>query len=255
MTARAFDHAVVVVDDLDLAAATFQSLGFNTSPEMRHSEELGTSNRLMLFQRTFIELLAIRTSTPVNRPFRDHLAAHGEGLLMCGLATKTEATDVATLRAAAVEAELMPLGTRSVPLPDGRTALAEFRCWYTAPPGPPGLMLFGTHHYRPEALWVPQWQDHPNGARDVRSVQLHVPDLPAHLGYVLAALGTDLQRTRSGWRALLGNDVDYSLRPLLNGGSPAVVTVHVAERVLAPRGGVVHGIQLDLMPVPVLELA
>ncbi len=76
---------MIVVNDLDDAADRFERLGFNTT-QVSHHESLGTSNRLIVFPHTYIELISIREPTPANQFLRNSLAI-GEGLWRVALHT------------------------------------------------------------------------------------------------------------------------------------------------------------------------
>ncbi|HET7133675.1 MAG TPA: VOC family protein, partial [Gammaproteobacteria bacterium] len=68
------DHAVIVVRDLDAAAARFRELGFTLTPRGFHS--IGSQNHCIMFGSTYLELLAAITA----HPWLDYYRAFGEGL-------------------------------------------------------------------------------------------------------------------------------------------------------------------------------
>ena len=72
----AIDHAVIAVRDLDPAAADFRALGFTLTPRGHHS--IGSQNHCIMFESTYIELLA----APVVHPWLDYYRRLGEGLAM-----------------------------------------------------------------------------------------------------------------------------------------------------------------------------
>ncbi len=73
------DHCVVIVDDLAQAAETYARLGFMVSPLGRHDAEMGTGNRIILFERDYLELLGVLRPTHFNREV-GQLAEMREGI-------------------------------------------------------------------------------------------------------------------------------------------------------------------------------
>ena len=71
------DHAVVVVRDLDQAAANWQRLGFTVSPRGTHSAKMGTGNYTIMLDPDYIELLGVLVETEHNAPTRAMLAKRG----------------------------------------------------------------------------------------------------------------------------------------------------------------------------------
>ena len=67
------DHAVVVVKDLDAAAANWKRLGFTISPRGTHSAHMGTGNYTIMLGEDYIELLGVLDATEHNAPSRAFL--------------------------------------------------------------------------------------------------------------------------------------------------------------------------------------
>ena len=64
------DHAVVVVKDLDAAAANWKQLGFTISPRGTHSAHMGTGNYTIMLGEDYMELLGVLNATEHNAPSR-----------------------------------------------------------------------------------------------------------------------------------------------------------------------------------------
>ena len=64
------DHAVVVVGDLDKAAATWKALGFTLSPRGTHSAHMGSGNYTIMLDPDYIELLGVLVPTEYNAATR-----------------------------------------------------------------------------------------------------------------------------------------------------------------------------------------
>src|SRR5215510_16485239 len=74
------DHAVVVVKDLDAAAANWKQLGFTISPRGTHSAHMGTGNYTIMLGEDYMELLGVLNATEHNAPARAFLDKRGEGI-------------------------------------------------------------------------------------------------------------------------------------------------------------------------------
>ena len=74
------DHAVVMVADLDKAAANWKRLGFTVSPRGTHSAKMGSGNYTIMLDPDYIELLGVLAETEHNAPARAFLARRGEGI-------------------------------------------------------------------------------------------------------------------------------------------------------------------------------
>src|SRR3954465_10360928 len=114
------DHAVVMVRDLDQAAANWKRLGFNISPRGPHSAKMGSGNYTIMLDPDYIELLGVLAETEHNAPARAFLAKRGEGIERIASTAVDSAAGAEEIRARGYE----PLGPtdfeRPVTLPDGR---------------------------------------------------------------------------------------------------------------------------------------
>ena len=162
-------------------------MGFTVAPLMCHP--FGTGNRLVMFQRDFIELMGIvRPEALAGSGLRRKSMlddGHHGALDICFLSTAM-AEDHARLEAQGL-AEGQPYHVlRPVTLPDGRETAAEFDVVWATAPAPHVGALFCQQHV-PEALWVPDWQAHANGATGIASLAV-IADDPARLAERLAAI-------------------------------------------------------------------
>ena len=71
------DHAVVVVSDLDKAAANWKRLGFTVSPRGTHSAKMGSGNYTIMLDPDYIELLGVLVETEHNNPTRKFIDRRG----------------------------------------------------------------------------------------------------------------------------------------------------------------------------------
>jgi catechol 2,3-dioxygenase-like lactoylglutathione lyase family enzyme len=166
------DHAVVMVRDLDAAAASWKRLGFTLSPRGTHSAHMGTGNYTMMLDPDYIELLGVLTPTEHNAPARAMLEKH-EGIERVAFTAVDAAAGADEIRARG----LAPIGPtdfeRPVTMPDGSLSAAKFRTflWPTAE-APAGMRIFACQHKTRETVWIPELMKHANGARRLRQVLL-----------------------------------------------------------------------------------
>jgi hypothetical protein len=117
------DHVAHCVPDLDAAAAVFEELGFAVSPLSAHltpAGPAGTSNRCVMLEEGYIELLAPRPDrglrlacfgTPDAAAEHARLAAHGfEPHPVLELSRKINKKDLARFKVVRPAAQAMPEG-------------------------------------------------------------------------------------------------------------------------------------------------
>ena len=171
-----FDHALILVGDLEDGNARMRRLGFRPTPKGVHSAHMGTANyTIMLSDMTYFEVIGVISPTPSNQDMRTMLE-RDEGLL--GFAVKTD--DAATLNE-----ELAPSGavdggvlafSRPVELPSGMTE-AAFSVVNFKPEKTLGLRMFACTHHTPHAVWREDYLEQPNGVSGVSAVIGEVPDV------------------------------------------------------------------------------
>ncbi|MEM9046149.1 MAG: VOC family protein [Pseudomonadota bacterium] len=192
MTApRSFDHIVVVVRDLDAAAARYEALGFTLTPRAQHPDHMGTSNRLAQFaNQTFIELLEIdrpETCAPHGDTFfsfgqhaQSFLSEGEEGMAMMVFAGQNAPTDAADFAEAGFGAFAPFDFGRKATLPDGEIVEVGFSLAYALPPGLGRVGFFTCHNHFPQNFWKPAFWEHANGATGMTEIYLCVSDPEAH---------------------------------------------------------------------------
>lgn len=170
---RNIDHVVHAVDDLDEAASAYESLGFSVTPRADHP--FGTSNRLVVLQDTYVEIVCV--SDPKRIPsagfaagVTSRLRERGSGISHVVLSSSDPASDLA---------ELGPLATgeifsfsRPAPQLDGTEVKASFECTFAK--GTDDLGMFLCRHVAPSAVWNESNQWHPNRALHIEELTLPV---------------------------------------------------------------------------------
>lgn len=169
------DHLLIVVGDLDRAAATYRRLGFTLSPRAVHSAHMGTANHTIMLERDYFELLTVLAPTPANAKWRQALG-DGEGLAGLAAATSSAAAAGAAWRDAGFAASDILAFARGVERADGIRMEARFEV-VTLPDGAvPAMSIFACAQLTRDAVWLPELLKHPNTARAIRKLAITTPD-------------------------------------------------------------------------------
>lgn len=181
------DHLVLAVRDLDAAAKCYERLGFQVGARNRHP--WGTENRLIQFDRCFIELITV--ASPADIPphgekrfsfgafVRDYLEER-EGIAMLVLASDNALADARRFEKMGIGAVEPFFFERTGRRPDGTTALVAFTLAFAVNNQAPRAGFFVCQHHFPENFWDPSFQRHSNAIRSIMSVEMTAPDPSAH---------------------------------------------------------------------------
>jgi glyoxalase-like protein len=169
------DHLLVVVSDLDRAAATYWRLGFTLSPRALHSAHMGTANHTIMLERDYFELLGVLAPTEANVRWRGALA-HGEGLAGFAAATSSAAAAGAAWRKAGFAASEILAFSRAVERADGIRMEARFEIVALPAEAVPAMSIFACAQLTRDAVWLPELLNHPNTARAIRKLSIATPD-------------------------------------------------------------------------------
>jgi len=189
---RRLDHLVVCVRDLEQAAQSWRTLGFNLTPTGVHP--FGTSNRLAMFGKNFLEVLAVTdaAAVPPAAPGQFSFAAHNqdflstaEGMSMLALHSADAHADAARFSANHIGAYAPFDFGRDAVLPGGGTARVAFSLAFATDPAMPGIAFFTCQQrHPPELFWKPEYQHHPNGALRVTEVVMSAPEPAEHRAFL-----------------------------------------------------------------------
>jgi hypothetical protein len=145
------DHLGHFVPDLDAAAAVWEKLGFKVTPTSVHQvsgKPAGTSNRCVMLEEGYLELLAPTLDTPNAQRVRDRMKLFVGVHLAC-LGTPDAAAEQRRLADHGFEPEPVVRLQRNIETGDS----VEFRVVYV----PPGKMPEGRvqycEHLTPEHVW------------------------------------------------------------------------------------------------------
>ncbi len=169
------DHAVIMVGDLDKAAANWKRLGFTVSPRGTHSAKMGSGNYTIMLDPDYIELLGVLAETEHNAPARAFLAKR-EGIERMAFTAVDSTAGAEEIRGRGFE----PLGPtdfeRPVTMPDGSTSAAKFRIFqWPVAEAPGGLRIFACQHKTRETVWIPELMKHANGAKRLKQTLVVSP--------------------------------------------------------------------------------
>ena len=169
------DHCVILVRDLDAAAATWRQLGFTLSPRGYHSAHMGTANHTIMLQHDYFELLGVVAPTEQNARFREEIA-RGEGLSAVALQTDDADAAYAEIRGMGIAAGDVVAFSRPVDLPSGGKGEAAFRVTNFPEDLLPGMHLFVCGHLTRDTVWIPELLVHPNGAQGLAALVMVCTD-------------------------------------------------------------------------------
>ena len=168
------DHVAHFVPDLGAAARLAESVGFVVTPESAHRAQgapAGTSNRCIMLEAGYIEILAPTLDTPNAQRVRNHMARY-DGVHLACFGTPDAEAEHRRLAAHGFDPE--PVVSLERTLDDGETV--RFKVVYV----PPGMMPEGrvqyVQHLTPEQIWRPQHLKHTNGVLGLSAVYVAASD-------------------------------------------------------------------------------
>ncbi|WP_459616973.1 VOC family protein [Bordetella sp. 2513F-2] len=195
-----FDHAVVMVRDrLDELAPHFERQGFVLSEKSVHN--LGSCNRLIALESTYIELLGWPPGAP---PARKEIADSPFGLEALVFRTYDAEATYQRLRAAGFAVNPVQELTRPARLGD-QTVQARFHTVRFAEQPIPGIRMYFCRHLTPECVWMPELMAHPNGARRILRIDARAAQAQAVAERLAQVVDVPAAAAAGGWDLPLGN--------------------------------------------------
>jgi hypothetical protein len=232
---RGLDHIVVAVRDLTAAGRAWEALGFTVTPENRHP--WGTINRLVQLDGFFVELLAIGDESLIDEPDADALSfgafnrdflKTGEGASMLVAESKDPAADREAFEHLGLHVYAPFSFERTATFKDGSTGKVGFDLTFLTDPLLPDLAFFTCRNRYPDMFWNADFQNHANGASQIRAVYFVSQDPSDHHEFLggftgqremrATSLGLDVVTPRGkicvlnpdAWRYLAGDDAEVS---------------------------------------------
>ena len=219
------DHVMIVVRDLDRAAAIYEGLGFRVIDGGRHTG-MGTCNRIVRFGLDYLELLGVYSEEEAarfdsRRAIMDFLRT-GEGAFTYALAVRGLAADVPAHE------------DRERKRPDG--TVLRWRTGYQNLMGQQPVRPFLIEWQEPDSDLLARYQregeagGHPNGAAAWSGITVGVPDVAA---------------ARAAYREMLGGQpAGVTLEP---GSGIRRLTIQTTGEPRLIPGPEACGVQLDLV--------
>lgn len=149
------DHVAHFVPDLAAAARDLEKLGLVVTPESAHRTQhgpAGTSNRCLMLEAGYVEILAPTLDTPNAQRVRDRMQRY-VGMHLCCFGTPDPAAEHARLAAHAFEPE--PLVHLARNLQDGTPV--RFSVVYVPPAKMPEGRIQYCEHHTPAEMWRRDW--------------------------------------------------------------------------------------------------
>ncbi len=169
------DHVAHFVPDLEAAGALLERLGFAPTPVSQHQVSgapAGTSNRCLMLEAGYVEILAPTHDTPNARRVRGHMARYA-GIHLACFGTPDAQGEHQRLLAHGFEPDpVVPLARSTA---DGQL---RFNVVYVPAAAMPEGRVQYCEHLTPELLWKDGAVRHPNGAKGLADVYV-VADDPA----------------------------------------------------------------------------
>lgn len=170
------DHVAHFVPDLGAAARVAESLGFKVTPESAHRAQgapAGTSNRCIMLEEGYIEILAPTLDTPHARRVRDYMARYAGVHLACFGSPQAEAEH---RRLGEHGFEPDPLVSLERTLEGG--GKVRFKVVYVPPAKMPEGRVQYVEQLTPEAIWTEANLAHASGVTALKAIYV-VADDPA----------------------------------------------------------------------------
>jgi hypothetical protein len=162
-----FDHLVVMGRDrMESASDIFTSLGFSLSPISKHN--LGSSNRLAVFDSSYLEVLGWEAnSTPTRKEIAD------EPFGLNALVFRTTNADACHQHLVNQGFAPNPIQDLSRPVKFGNeTGEAKFRTIRFASQPISGLRIYFCEHLTPEYIWREDYMTHPNQMGGISEIEI-----------------------------------------------------------------------------------
>jgi len=235
------DHLVILVSDLDLAAADYERLGFAVTLGGEHADGL-TRNALIPFEDgSYFELVTfLNPEDPTDNVWGWRGFLPREGLIDYCVASDDLEADVSRLQSLGFGVDGPDHGGRR--LPDG----VEIR-WRSARIRQEGRLLpFLIEDVTPRELRVPgePAAEHPNGATGVARLEISTPDVKEAAASLAMLLETD-----TGASLQLGCSVLSPVVTEEEGAAPGLLAVQLAGEPgssLEPDPLLAHGVRIRI---------
>lgn len=170
------DHVAHFVPDLGAAALLARSLGFAVTPESAHRAQgapAGTSNRCLMLEEGYIEILAPTLDTPNAARVRSRMARY-DGVHLACFGTPDAEAEHRRLAGHGFDPE--PLVSLERTLDDGSSV--RFKVLYVPPERMPEGRIQYVQQLTPQVIWTSGSLRHDNGIVGLKAVYVVAENPP-----------------------------------------------------------------------------
>ena len=170
------DHISHFVPDLEAAGRLLEALGFVVTPvsvQQVNGTPIGASNRCVMLEEGYLEILTPTMDTPHAARMRASMARYSGVHLAC-LGTPDAPAEHRRLEAHGFSPQ--PLVDLARPVDGGNTV--RFNVARPAPESMPEGRIQYVQQMTPEHIWLPQYVSHANGVKSLRAVYVVADDVP-----------------------------------------------------------------------------
>ena len=180
------NHVGMAIRDLSDTATRYEAMGFQLTPYSPHSaawkasdpvQPLGSGNRCVMFENTYLEILASEDSKRPAARIANFLKHHQGAHIICFDSRDCDAVDRRVRGLGYETSGVIPL-QRDIDTPDG-VRTAKFVRSQFAPKDSPEGYIQATTHLTPEYIYQPRYIRHPNGGFQLFETVLVADNLAA----------------------------------------------------------------------------
>ena len=212
------NHVGMAVRDLAATTARYERMGFQLTPYSPHSaawkpgdpvQPLGSGNRCIMFENTYLEILASEDASRPAPRITNFLKHHQGAHIICFDSGDCAFVD-RRVRGLGIETSgVIPL-QRDIDTPDG-VRTAKFERSQFAPNDSPEGYIQATRHLTPQYIYQPRYIRHANGCFQLAETILVVDDMAKFERRYRTYLNIDPERDAHGVRFRLPLGTTLSL--------------------------------------------
>ena len=180
------NHVGMAVRDIAVTVDRYEAMGFQLTPYSPHSaawkpgdpvQPLGSGNRCVMFESTYLEILASENRAKQAARIENFLKHHQGAHIVCFDCKDTDAVD-RRLRGLGYETSGVIALQRDIDTPEGVRTAKFVRSQFAPKDSPEGYIQASTH-LTPEYIYQPRFIRHPNGSFELFETVLVSDDLLA----------------------------------------------------------------------------
>ena len=180
------NHVGMAVRDIAVTVDRYEAMGFQLTPYSPHSaawkpgdpvQPLGSGNRCVMFESTYLEILASENRAKQAARIENFLKHHQGAHIVCFDCKDTDTVD-RRLRGLGYETSGVIALQRDIDTPEGVRTAKFVRSQFAPKNSPEGYIQASTH-LTPEYIYQPRFIRHPNGSFELFETVLVSDDLLA----------------------------------------------------------------------------